>query len=67
MYKRQGWLLQTKALIMIIFVNVLLDKQLITSDAFTALLLMAVASTMLTIPVVTPMLRKLQGQLQRSH
>jgi Kef-type K+ transport system membrane component KefB len=62
-----GWLLQTKALIMIIFVNVLLDKQLITSDAFTALLLMAVASTMLTIPVVTPMLRKLQGQLQRSH
>jgi Kef-type K+ transport system membrane component KefB len=53
-----GWLLQTKALIMIIFANVLLDKQIITSDTFTALLLMAVASTMLTIPVVTPKLKR---------
>ena len=53
-----GWLLQTKALIMIIFVNVLLDKQLITRDSFTALLLMAIASTMLTIPVVTPKLAR---------
>lgn len=47
-----GWLLQTKALIMIIFANVLLDRQIIASDTFTALLLMAVASTMLTIPMV---------------
>jgi Kef-type K+ transport system membrane component KefB len=54
-----GWLLQTKALIMIIFVNVLFDKQIITSGAFTALLLAAVGSTMLTIPIVTPALRKL--------
>ncbi len=54
-----GWLLQTKALIMIIFVNILLDKHIITSQAFTALLLMAVGSTMLTIPVVTPKLRRL--------
>ena len=53
-----GWLLQTKALIMIIFVTILLDKDLITSEAFTALLLMGVVSTMLTIPVVYP---KLQG------
>lgn len=53
-----GWLLQTKALIMIIFVNILLDKGIITGEAFTALLLMAVASTMLTMPVVYP---KLQG------
>ena len=51
-----GWLLQTKALIMIIFVNVLLDKSLITNETFTALLLMAVASTMLTIPMVYPKL-----------
>jgi Kef-type K+ transport system membrane component KefB len=51
-----GWLLQTKALIMIIFVNVLLDRQLISSDTFTALLLMAVASTMLTVPMVSPRL-----------
>lgn len=58
-----GWLLQTKALIMIIFISVLLDKQLITNDTFTALLLMAVASTMLTIPVVSPKLRRLYPEL----
>ena len=56
-----GWLLQTKALIMIIFANVLLDKQIITNETFTALLLMAVASTMLTVPVVAPRLRRLQS------
>ncbi len=54
-----GWLLQTKALIMIIFVNILLDKGIITNETFTALLVMAVASTMLTIPVVTPKLARL--------
>lgn len=53
-----GWLLQTKALIMIIFVNVLFDKQIITSAAFTALLLAAVGSTMLTIPFVSPALKR---------
>lgn len=56
-----GWLLQTKALIMIIFANILLDKAIITSETFTALLLMAVASTMLTIPVVTPKLKRWLG------
>ncbi|MBX9963903.1 MAG: cation:proton antiporter [Burkholderiales bacterium] len=55
-----GWLLQTKALIMIIFANILMDKGIITSETFTALLLMAVASTMLTVPVVTPKLQRLQ-------
>jgi Kef-type K+ transport system membrane component KefB len=54
-----GWLLQTKALIMIIFVNVLLDKGIVTNETFTALLLMAVFSTMLTVPIVTPGLKKL--------
>jgi Kef-type K+ transport system membrane component KefB len=53
-----GWLLQTKALIMIIFVNVLLDKGVISSETFTALLLMAVASTMLTVPMVSGRLRR---------
>ena len=53
-----GWLLQTKALIMIIFVNVLLDKGLISSETFTALLLMAVVSTMLTVPMVAGRLRR---------
>ena len=52
-----GWLLQTKALIMIIFANVLLDRNVITNETFTALLLMAVASTMLTVPMVAPKLR----------
>jgi Kef-type K+ transport system membrane component KefB len=53
-----GWLLQTKALIEIIFVNVLLDKGIITSQMFTVMLLVAVASTMITIPMVTPMLKR---------
>lgn len=56
-----GWLLQTKALIMIIFANILLDKNIITDATFTALLLMAVASTMLSIPMATPRLRRLRG------
>jgi Kef-type K+ transport system membrane component KefB len=47
-----GWLLQTKALIEIIFATILLDKGVISADAFTALLLMAVTSTVLTIPMV---------------
>ncbi len=61
-----GWLLQTKALIMIIFANVLLDKQIISSDTFTALLLMAVASTMLTVPVVAPKLAQMKDLLRRA-
>lgn len=60
-----GWLLQTKALIMIIFVNILLDKQIISNTAFTALLLMAVGSTMLTIPVVTPKLKVMAALLKK--
>ncbi|GGC14178.1 cation:proton antiporter [Pseudoduganella buxea] len=53
-----GWLLQSKGLIEIIFANILLDKGIITSETFTALLLMAVGSTMLTIPVVHPKLHR---------
>lgn len=62
-----GWLLQTKALIMIIFVNILLDKKIITSETFTALLLMALASTMLTIPMVTPRLAKVRELIAKEH
>ena len=54
-----GWLLQTKALIMIIFVNVLLDRQVITPAAFTALLLMALGSTVLTMPIVSRSLKRM--------
>lgn len=62
-----GWLLQTKALIMIIFANVLLDKQIITNETFTALLLMAVASTMLTVPAVTPKLARMRSIIFKSN
>lgn len=62
-----GWLLQTKALIMIIFANILLDKQVITNTAFTALLLMAVASTMLTVPMAQPLLARLSGIRRREE
>jgi Kef-type K+ transport system membrane component KefB len=55
-----GWLLQSKGLIEIIFANILLDKGIITGGTFTALLLMAVGSTMLTIPVVHPKLNRAQ-------
>lgn len=62
-----GWLLQTKALIMIIFANVLLDRAIITSETFTALLLMAVASTMLTVPIVSPKLARMKEIVFRSR
>jgi Kef-type K+ transport system membrane component KefB len=62
-----GWLLQTKALIMIIFVNILLDKQIISSEAFTALLLMAIASTMLTVPIVAPKLARMKEIVFRAN
>jgi Kef-type K+ transport system membrane component KefB len=61
-----GWLLQTKALIEIIFATVLLDKGIITSSTFTALLLMALASTMLTVPIVTPKLQRMREVISRS-
>lgn len=60
-----GWLLQTKALIMIVYITVLLDKQLIGSELFTALLLMGVASTMLTVPVVSPRLKHSEGLIAK--
>ncbi len=56
-----GWLLQTKALIMIIFANILLDRGVIGSEAFTALLLAAVASTMLAVPMATHHLGRIES------
>ena len=53
-----GWLLQSKGLIEIIFATVLLGKEVITREVFTALLSMAVASTMLTVTVAAPQLKK---------
>ena len=51
---------------MIIFVNILLDKKIITNETFTALLLMALASTMLTVPIVAPKLKRLVGLVGKS-
>jgi Kef-type K+ transport system membrane component KefB len=61
-----GWLLQTKALIEIIFVSVLLDKGIITNQMFTVMLLMAIISTMSTIPMATPMLKKFAHLIKKS-
>ena len=61
-----GWLLQTKALIMIIFANILLDKEIITHETFTALLLMAVSSTMVTVPMVAPQLHRLKALMAKA-
>ena len=60
-----GWLLQTKALVMIIFANILWDKHIITDGTFNALLLMAIASTMLTVPLVTPRLERMKRTIFR--
>ena len=54
-----GWLLQTKALVMIVFASVLLDTEIIARKTFTALLLMAIVSTLLTVPIVAPKLKRL--------
>lgn len=54
-----GWLLQTKALIMIVFTNVMLDRGIISKETFTALLLMAIGSTMLTMPFTRAGLKRL--------
>jgi hypothetical protein len=51
---------------MIIFVNILLDKRIITSETFTATLLMALASTMLSVPVTAPKLEKLKNLILKS-
>ncbi|HEY4068620.1 MAG TPA: hypothetical protein VGM74_17080 [Burkholderiaceae bacterium] len=52
--------------VMIIFSNMLLDKAIITNEAFTALLLMAVGSTMLSVPVVAPMLARMKELVFRA-
>jgi Kef-type K+ transport system membrane component KefB len=51
-----GWILQTKGLILIVFTGVLLDKRLISRETFTALLIMGLASTILTVPMSRPKL-----------
>jgi Kef-type K+ transport system membrane component KefB len=59
-----GWLLQTKALIEIIFCTVMLDKGIISAQMFTALLFMAIFSTVATTPIVT---KRLKFSLKLGH
>jgi Kef-type K+ transport system membrane component KefB len=59
-----GWLLQTKALIEIIFCTVMLDKGIISAQMFTALLFMAIFSTVATTPIVT---KRLKFPLKLGH
>ncbi len=51
---------------MIIFVNILLDNHIVTSETFTATLLMAIGSTMLSVPVVAPKLARLVAIVYKS-
>ena len=50
---------------MISFTDVLLDRQINSADTFTALLLTTVASTLLTMPRVMPLLARM-GSAPRS-
>jgi hypothetical protein len=51
---------------MIIFANILLDRNFITSETFTALLLLAEASTMITIPLANPLVARLRSIVYRT-
>lgn len=53
-----GVLLQTKGLIEIIFCSILLEKGIITSQMFTALLIVAVLSTVATMPITRRLIKK---------
>ena len=48
------------------FANILLDKGIITSETFAALSLMAIVSTMLTAPMVSPKLARAKDIVARS-
>ncbi len=52
------WFLQTKWLIEVIFITILLERQIISSATFTALLLMAIISTCLTQPMTRKYMQK---------
>lgn len=56
-----GWLLQTKSLILLIFANILLDRDIISDRTFAALFLMAISSTLATLPAVRWRLRERTG------
>jgi putative Ca2+/H+ antiporter (TMEM165/GDT1 family) len=43
-----------------------LDRHIISTETFTALLLMSLASTMLTVPVAAPLLRRMSALLGRA-
>lgn len=51
---------------MIIFANIPLDKGVSSTEAFTALLLMAVASTLLKVPMATPIRARTRHMVTRA-
>jgi Kef-type K+ transport system membrane component KefB len=53
-----GALVQTKGLMELIVLTILLDRGIITTNAFSALVLMAVLSTMLAVPLTRLALRQ---------
>ena len=50
---------------MIVLVSTLLDKAITSNETFTALFLMALASTMLTAPAVSPRRLALRGLIDK--
>jgi Kef-type K+ transport system membrane component KefB len=62
-----GWMLQTKGLMVIVFADVLLDRAIITDEAFTSLVLMATASTALAYPIVRRRLARAEMQALRER
>jgi len=57
-----GALLQTKGLMEIVVLTILLDARVISANAFAALILMAVVSTALAMPLARLMLRENRRQ-----
>ena len=53
-----GALVQTKGLMELIVLTILLDRRIITTNVFSALVLMAVLSTMLAMPLTRLALRR---------
>jgi len=65
-----GALLQTKGLMELIVLTILLDAGIISANVFAALILMAIVSTVFAMPVARMMLAresKRQGRVQTSN
>lgn len=61
-----GWLLQTKGLIEVIFIKIMLDRKIFDNNLYVSFIIMAIMSTILTMPVILfgTKNRKLLGKLK---